>query len=105
MIPPVPVARVRCGLVTSPFSSATKPGGTVTTAATRPDCSCCDAWLSDMRTISTFFATWSISPSTSKLLPAMTTRCGMPSRSTSATRGFALAYAAVRPISNAITSG
>ena len=37
--------------------------------------------------------------------PATVTRCGMPSLSTKATRGFALAYAAVSPIRSAITSG
>jgi hypothetical protein len=37
--------------------------------------------------------------------PATVSLWGMPSRSTKATRGFALAYAAVNPIRSAITSG
>jgi hypothetical protein len=91
VIPPLPVASVRCGLDTSPFRSATNPCGTVTTAATRPEASCCAACFSDIRTISTFLPTSRIRLSMLNDCPATVTRCGMPSLSTNATRGFALA--------------
>ena len=82
------------------------PGGTVTTAATRPEAS----WLLGLAlatsaTISTFFATSLIRRSMLNDAPPTVTTCGIPSRSTNATRGFAFAYAAVSPISSAITSG
>ena len=79
-----------CGLRTIPRSVETKPGGTVTTATTRPSSSWRVASSGERRTSFTFLLASSIVWPTSKRLPPSTTVAGRLSSSTNATRGFEL---------------
>src|SRR5918999_1551258 len=104
-VPPCVVSSTTWGLRTISRSSRTKPSGTVSVATTLPVSSCRSASSGERRTSSTSSRTRSSVRSMWKRCPPRTSVSGRPSRSTSATRGFAFAYAATRPTSIAITSG
>jgi len=105
VIPPCVVSRIRWGLRTIVRRSATKPRGTVTVATTLPVRSSRAASSEERRTRWTSLLTRSIVRLTSKVRSPTTTRAGRWSSSTSAMRGFELAYPATRPTSPATTSG